>query len=109
MFSTKKILATVGVAAATLLSVGVLATPAQAAPTTQAAGGNAYACNVVTDVSGASGILELLGVNISSLQGPIGLTCTPVNLGSSTTPNLICASSLANGLVAIDCDYYTGP
>ncbi|KAG5718506.1 hypothetical protein E4T56_gene15353 [Termitomyces sp. T112] len=81
----------------------VLALPLLAAATCSS--GQPQCCNSLLDATtdGVAQFLEnLLGVDVQSITGLVGLTCGPLSAGC-TQQNVCCSNNNFNGLVALGC------
>ncbi|KAF8806920.1 hydrophobin-263 [Phlegmacium glaucopus] len=97
-------------------SVFVLALPLLATatilprnPPSQCDSGSLQCCNstaYATDPA-VSTLLGLLGINVGSVTGLVGVTCSPITIGISGTScnqqTVYCSNNSFNGVVAIGC------
>ncbi|KAH7919097.1 fungal hydrophobin [Leucogyrophana mollusca] len=94
------------------LAVLAVATPTGGA-TNSCNTGSASCCDTTSQVGfvpcGRTGILGLLGLNVGSITGLIGFTCSPLTIigtGTSCTANqepVCCTDNTFNGVVNLGC------
>ncbi|KAF8810457.1 hydrophobin [Phlegmacium glaucopus] len=79
-------------------------------PTNQCNSGSLQCCNSTSTASNpvTSLLLGLLGINVGSVTGLVGLTCSPLTIigvsGTSCNQQAVCCTNNTfNGLVALGC------
>ncbi|KAF9473858.1 hydrophobin [Pholiota conissans] len=91
----------------TLVSVAVFASAMENSCNT----GEVQCCNSLTESSapGVSALLSLVGVDVGSITGQVGVKCSPITVigtgsGSSCTAQPVCCENNSfNGVVALGC------